>query len=118
MSLEEAIKENTQAINTLIKMWQMHEIKTNEEKEEKEEALKHVESSTVIEEQVEEIEANEVDDVAVTWDEIREALTKHVQVKGRQSAINIMTAHGIQGKLTQDQLKEEDYGKFYAALTA
>lgn len=115
MSLEEAIKENTQAIKALIKMWQMHEIKTNEEKEE---ALKHVESSTVIEERIEEIESNEVDDSAVTWDEIREALTKHVQTKGRQSAINIMAAHGIQGKLTQDQLKEEDYGKFYAALTA
>ena len=54
----------------------------------------------------------------IEWDTIVTALTQHVQTKGRASAVAVMVAHGIQGKLTREQLGEDDYAKFYAALTA
>lgn len=55
---------------------------------------------------------------AVTWDQITTALVEHIKTKGRASAVTIMTAHGIQGKLTKEQLKEADYDRFYNTLTA
>ena len=120
MSLEDAIKANTAAINKLIGALDAQAAKRSEVTETVKETVKENTKPYPQEtEPVKEVEEDIADDnEAVTWDEIREALTKHVQVKGRQSAINIMAAHGIQGKLTQEQLKEDDYGKFYADLTA
>mgnify|MGYP003402807135 CR=1 FL=1 len=60
----------------------------------------------------------EIREQAVTWDQITAALVEHVKTKGRASAVAVMAAHGIQGKLTREQLGEDDYAKFYNAITA
>ena len=124
MSLEDEIRRNTEAMEKLTaailcagsgKSTEMPEIEVAEVKlpgkTYAEAAALPPEEAAVSAEIREQIEA-------VTWDKIVTALTQHVQTKGRASAVAVMVAHGIQGKLTREQLGEDDYAKFYAALTA
>ena len=124
MSLEDELKRNTEALEKLTaaimsagsgKSTEMPKIEVAEVKlpgkTYAEAAALPPEEAAVSAEIREQIES-------VTWDTIVTALTQHVQTKGRASAVAVMVAHGIQGKLTKEQLGEDDYAKFYAALTA